>query len=408
MPAPAADAPFYLPLPGAGAAAAQDAGAGLSFEPGSLLKQVASAVPSYDNLPSPQQLGYLAAKKDRPVNLPLPPGLEAIAREKASLDSLPTAAWSDEEGANGSETDSTSSSRSPTRMQQQNPFGVPEQQQQHFATNEQEHLHMMALAAQRLELMVQQQAVLQEQEKLNNLRKELAAGLARLSAPASQNPTMDSLPGVMNMHGMNAAESPMPAAPQNEVTLMMGNLSSKYTQQSLLEEIDGSGFAGTYDFFYLPIDAATKTNRAYAFINLHDEEAAKAFQDFFHGRKMRLLNSGKCTTVKVAALQGFEANYAHFAHSRVANRGNPHSRPLFLREAQKNFANKAQHGAKQRPSQRNAAASRAEKYAQNSAAMQTNVGRKGANNRDTSFCPTCGVPKGASFQFCVNCRASFV
>eukprot|EP00929_Paragymnodinium_shiwhaense_P052859 TRINITY_DN26467_c0_g1_i1.p1 TRINITY_DN26467_c0_g1~~TRINITY_DN26467_c0_g1_i1.p1 ORF type:complete len:389 (-),score=76.54 TRINITY_DN26467_c0_g1_i1:241-1407(-) len=120
----------------------------------------------------------------------------------------------------------------------------------------------------------------------------------------------------------------------NTTTVMMCNLSNKYTQMSLMEEINAAGFYGFYDFFYLPLDPETKANRGYAFINFLNPGLAWKFKIRFEGAQMDHANSGKCITVMTAAIQGFEANYAHYAGSRVS-RGDIEARPLFLRETPK-------------------------------------------------------------------------
>lgn len=115
-------------------------------------------------------------------------------------------------------------------------------------------------------------------------------------------------------------------------TVMMRNLPNKYTQHMLLEELNRSGFLGTFDFLYLPIDPETNANRGYAFINFIDPESAWMLRMTYEGRKMSRFNSEKVVSVSPAALQGFEANYAHYSTARV-NRGVPALRPLFLRES---------------------------------------------------------------------------
>eukprot|EP00929_Paragymnodinium_shiwhaense_P085151 TRINITY_DN455_c0_g1_i3.p1 TRINITY_DN455_c0_g1~~TRINITY_DN455_c0_g1_i3.p1 ORF type:complete len:391 (+),score=86.90 TRINITY_DN455_c0_g1_i3:91-1263(+) len=388
------DFPRYLALPFDGTSSGTKEVTTQSFalQPGSLLKQAASI----SSLPAAATSGVM--QMEAPFMLPPPPGLDLPLPEKTSLDSLPTTACSDDEAANYSETDSVADSSS-SALKNLSPVGDSYWQ-------EDADIHDLAIATQRMELLARHGAVRQEQERLEHLRKELAAGLAALSAEPTANAVQ---PDTLVGHGATRCIMAEQPSASTEVTLMMGNLSSKYTQQSLIEEMDADGFAGTYDFFYLPIDVATKTNRAYAFINLVDAESAKRFQEHFDGRKMRLPNSGKCTTVKVASLQGFQANHAHFANSRVANRGSPHTRPLFLREASTASAPRAQHGAMHRSTMR-AAAARAEKYANSAQTMRTTRETKAhAHNtsRSTTFCTYCGVPAGASFQFCVNCRSPF-
>lgn len=117
-------------------------------------------------------------------------------------------------------------------------------------------------------------------------------------------------------------------------TVMMCNLSNKYTQLSFMEEINAAGFFGLFDFFYLPLDPETKVNRGYAFINFLEPSLAWKFKMRYEGAEMEHANSGKCITVMTAAIQGFDANYAHYAGSRVS-RGDIEARPLFLRETPK-------------------------------------------------------------------------
>lgn len=118
---------------------------------------------------------------------------------------------------------------------------------------------------------------------------------------------------------------------EGKTTVMLRNLPNKYNQSMLLEELNTSGFLGTFDFLYLPIDPETHANRGYCFINFTNPSVAWMLKLQYEGRKMGRFNSDKVVSVVPAALQGFEANYSHYSTSRV-NRGDPGSRPLFLRE----------------------------------------------------------------------------
>merc|ERR1740138_744815 len=146
----------------------------------------------------------------------------------------------------------------------------------------------------------------------------------------------------------SAAAQPSPEW-MNVTTIMMRNLPNKYTQRMLLTEINHAGFLGTFDFLYLPIDPETNANRGYSFLNFIDPGFAWMFKVTYEGRRMNRFNSNKVVSVMPATLQGFEANYAHYAAARV-NRGDPAARPLFLREPKQPKTNNigGQQGGKRR------------------------------------------------------------
>jgi len=119
----------------------------------------------------------------------------------------------------------------------------------------------------------------------------------------------------------------------NVQTVMLRNLPNKVTQQTLLWELEDSGFTQAYDFVYLPIDPDTNANKGYAFINFIDASYAAMFRSRFDGQRFANSNSDKVMSTWPAALQGFEANYAHYSNARVKHR-EAHARPLFLRDPQ--------------------------------------------------------------------------
>mmetsp|Transcript_60396 Transcript_60396/g.141185 ORF Transcript_60396/g.141185 Transcript_60396/m.141185 type:complete len:455 (-) Transcript_60396:155-1519(-) len=138
-----------------------------------------------------------------------------------------------------------------------------------------------------------------------------------------------------------AGSKDIPSDWHGKTTVMLRNLPNKYNQQMLLEDLNTSGFLGTFDFLYLPIDPETNANRGYCFINFTDPSFAWMLKCTYEGRKMGRFNSDKVVSVAPAALQGFEANYAHYSTARV-NRGDPSTRPLFLRECAMSSFNQEQ------------------------------------------------------------------
>merc|ERR1719282_682076 len=108
---------------------------------------------------------------------------------------------------------------------------------------------------------------------------------------------MSSLPGI------GAPPTAAPPEWSNTTTVMMRNLPNKYTQRMLLTEINHSGFLGTFDFLYLPIDPETNANRGYTFLNFIDPSFAWMFKLSYEGKKMNKFNSNKVISVVPATLQ---------------------------------------------------------------------------------------------------------
>merc|ERR1712217_825963 len=207
----------------------------------------------------------------------------------------------------------------------------------------------------------------------------------------------------------------------------------------LLTEINETGFLGSFDFLYLPIDPETNVNRGYAFLNFIDPRFAWMFKVQFESRKMNRFNSNKVVNVMPATLQGFEANYAHYATARV-NRGDPAARPLFLREPKQTSGggrNSAGNNGQQNAGQKGGKPRR-DKHGGGSAGqpqqgaytngnelsgvvvtpfpqsqtvemptpMQSGKGAGGNAPLVPKFCPHCGGSIQAQFQFCPRCGAS--
>mmetsp|Transcript_23607 Transcript_23607/g.70248 ORF Transcript_23607/g.70248 Transcript_23607/m.70248 type:complete len:406 (+) Transcript_23607:109-1326(+) len=251
----------------------------------------------------------------------------------------------------------------------------------------------------------------------------------------------------MPMADMLASVGMPPAEWSATTTVMMRNLPNKYTQRMLLTEINHTGFLGAFDFLYLPIDPETNANRGYAFLNFIDPSFAWMFKKSYEGRKMSRFNSNKVVSVMPATLQGFAANYAHYASSRV-NRGDPSARPLFLREPKDDTpvlhgvpaaSNGSRRGGKRRPGREPGCGLQNPVWAQKeaevaaaqwgSAGMGTYFGLDGGGGlpdllRDDTaaaslslpmtacasshsvvpkFCPHCGGPIQSGFQFCPHC-----
>lgn len=226
---------------------------------------------------------------------------------------------------------------------------------------------------------------------------------------------------------VNSANMPQPPKEwEHTLTVMMRNLPNKYNQQMLLDEINNAGFRDAFDFLYLPVDPETNANKGYAFINFVEPSLAWMFKNAFEGRKMERFRSHKFVSVMPAALQGFEANHAHYSGARVS-RGDPNTRPLFLREPQQTpITHGSSAHSPQRRRRRGGRVSLIDQAAQRAEVSKRQGGDAPKTPRGTTsatptmpgasalpigpgagfsikFCPYCGGKVQQGFQFCQYC-----
>jgi len=115
-------------------------------------------------------------------------------------------------------------------------------------------------------------------------------------------------------------------------TGMLRNIPNKYLQDTLLEEIDGAGFDGQYDFFYLPMDVRNNANVGYAFINFFEPSDFERFRRHFEGWQFQRAGSKKVATVSPAIVQGLKSNVQNLLKKRVSQGAH---RPLVIRNGQR-------------------------------------------------------------------------
>jgi hypothetical protein len=113
--------------------------------------------------------------------------------------------------------------------------------------------------------------------------------------------------------------------------MMLRNIPNKYTQNTLLQEIDDLGFSGTYDFFYLPMDMHNRSNVGYAFINFMKPADATHFHEVFSEHRFQRFQSRKISSVCTAHVQGLMENLRHFENRAVTHARNDQYRPIILR-----------------------------------------------------------------------------
>jgi len=121
------------------------------------------------------------------------------------------------------------------------------------------------------------------------------------------------------------------AHPSSHTSVMLRNLPNSYTRALLIKLLDEEGFAGKYDFVYLPIDFKTRLSLAYAFINLIDAKEAKRFWKHFHGFSNWAVPSHKIASVDWSEFQGLARHIERYRSSPVMHEGVPDEyKPVLL------------------------------------------------------------------------------
>jgi len=129
--------------------------------------------------------------------------------------------------------------------------------------------------------------------------------------------------------------TPPPATLHDDVTLMLRNIPNKYSQESLLEDLEE--YRASVDFLYLPTDfkrsssLGRSSNLGYAFLNFAHAAAAEAFVAEFNGRRLpRFPHSPKMLVVQCARVQGQAANIERFRSSSVMGVLDDHNKPMLF------------------------------------------------------------------------------
>eukprot|EP00931_Biecheleriopsis_adriatica_P018987 TRINITY_DN13082_c0_g1_i4.p1 TRINITY_DN13082_c0_g1~~TRINITY_DN13082_c0_g1_i4.p1 ORF type:complete len:735 (+),score=164.38 TRINITY_DN13082_c0_g1_i4:52-2256(+) len=110
-------------------------------------------------------------------------------------------------------------------------------------------------------------------------------------------------------------------------TMVIKKLPKDVSQQELLEELNASGFAGSYDFCYMPGNFKSYENKGYAFVNFISVEVVRKFLDAWND-KARFSNMP--LAVSPAEVQGLEANLKKWNRPRMARIRNPNLKPFVL------------------------------------------------------------------------------
>jgi len=123
--------------------------------------------------------------------------------------------------------------------------------------------------------------------------------------------------------------------PDGVTTLKVYQLPACVRQMELAHELDKSGFAGLYDFLYVPV-RSYNGKQAYAIVNFVTHDAAQRYIDEWRAR--RFFRVGNDTTVSAvlhmspARLQGWDANMSKWLTPKQLRKVKPYFRPFFIQK----------------------------------------------------------------------------
>lgn len=121
-----------------------------------------------------------------------------------------------------------------------------------------------------------------------------------------------------------AAQIAMAASMAARTTVMIRNLPPQFTRSALVDMLDAEGFAGKYDFVYLPVEVRTNASLGYAFVNLSTHAQANAFWEVFEGfERWPVACSRVCGVIWSLPWQGANENVERFRNQTVMHESMP-------------------------------------------------------------------------------------
>eukprot|EP00450_Noctiluca_scintillans_P000101 CAMPEP_0194495818 /NCGR_PEP_ID=MMETSP0253-20130528/13289_1 /TAXON_ID=2966 /ORGANISM="Noctiluca scintillans" /LENGTH=388 /DNA_ID=CAMNT_0039337137 /DNA_START=39 /DNA_END=1205 /DNA_ORIENTATION=+ len=115
-----------------------------------------------------------------------------------------------------------------------------------------------------------------------------------------------------------ASQTNIEAIVEQPTTVILQNMPSGYSRKDLLAMVDGAGFAGKYDFVYMPVDFRRRGCYGFAFLNFSSPADAAIFKDTFEGFCDWSVPTKKvCSARWSNPTQGWQANVARYRNSPV-------------------------------------------------------------------------------------------
>jgi RNA recognition motif-containing protein len=115
-------------------------------------------------------------------------------------------------------------------------------------------------------------------------------------------------------------------AQKDLTTVMMRNLPVELTRDMLLQLLNDRGFAGDFNFVYMPIDFVKKVGLGYAFVNLsHNDVAPRFWRSFDRFDSWPVCSTKVCRLGWSSPHQGLQNHVERYRNSPLMHKDVPDS-----------------------------------------------------------------------------------
>ena len=175
------------------------------------------------------------------------------------------------------------------------------------------------------------------------------------------------------------------------ITCMICNIPVEKTRRILLQDINSKGFAGTYNFFYLPIDEKSNMHIGVALINFRRLYHGLMFKAYFESNQFNQSGAQKHAEIRVAVLQGLEAGCPD---ASLANSYQRHFKTCLPFVPKRDTMTITDSPYKRQPK-------KTRRARRCGGAVETHI------KRTNKFCTQCGNIALETFKYCGSCGQAF-
>jgi hypothetical protein len=108
--------------------------------------------------------------------------------------------------------------------------------------------------------------------------------------------------------------------PEMCTTVLLRGVPSSCNREMLIKMLDDHGYAGRFNFVYLPVDFESSDHNGYAFVNITTPAIAAGFKRLFDGFSEHPFSPSKVCTTEWSRLQGLSANIKHYRNSPIMHK----------------------------------------------------------------------------------------